>query len=164
MVGTALAMILQLAIAALGTNWLLSWLSNGLTWLKWAGVAYLSWLGLRTLTAAWRNETEPEADAQSTVKKGFWISLTNPKTILFFSAFLPQFVTDAEHYLFQVALLSLVFWLLATALDSCYALLAARLRWLLQGRHGRRIGRIESGATGTLYLAASALLAGSKKA
>jgi len=94
--------------------------------------------------------------ATGSFQRGFWISLTNPKTILFFSAFLPQFVTDSSQYGQQIALLSVTFLAIALVLDSSYAVLAGRLRWILARRN---FDRIQNGISGTLYLLASALLA-----
>lgn len=157
--GTSAAMLVQLSIAALGTGLLVSTLAQGLVWLKWLGVAYLVYLGLNSLAGAGRATIESAA-APRAFGRGFWISLTNPKTILFFSAFLPQFVSPADPYLPQVALLSLSFWGLAVTLDSCYALLAARL--------GDRFShlarpRVVARLSGLVYLGAGALLASARQ-
>lgn len=154
--GIWLAMIIQLFIAAVGTSWLLSVLAEGLMWIKWAGVSYLVYLGISALYRfATAGDTEL-ATEQGSFRRGFFVSLTNPKTILFFSAFLPQFVTDASPYLQQITLLSVTFLILALVLDSAYALLAGRLRWLLSKKH---FSRVQNGVTGVLYLLAGALLA-----
>ena len=158
--GVSLAMVLQLIVAALGTSWFLSLLSDGLTWLKWAGVVYLAWLGGGAIYRLLRGITIPTPSATSSFQRGFWVSLTNPKTILFFSAFLPQFVTSTGHYLIQLGLLSVTFLVLALLIDSSYAVLSAKLRWLLR-RHN--IDRIQNGISGTLYLAASGILAGTTR-
>ena len=88
------------------------------------------------------------------------MSLTNPKTILFFSAFLPQFVSDANSYTFQIAALSLIFWLIALLIDSSYALLAARIRNTFNNYD---LNRIQNGVSGTFYLTASGILAYSNR-
>ncbi len=90
--------------------------------------------------------------------RGFWVSLTNPKTILFFSAFLPQFVFPSEPYLSQIVLLSSVFWILAVVLDSSYALLAGKLASML----GNKFSTIQNYFSSALYLGASAALAATK--
>lgn len=160
-VGTSLAMVIQLAVAALATSGLLVALNVGLRWLKWAGVIYLAILGVRALRHAWRPMPEPLPGAIGSLQRGFWISLTNPKTILFFSAFLPQFVSPAGDAVSQLMLLSVSFWGLATLLDSTYVLAADRLRWL--GGSGSS-QRAVNGITGSVYLSASALLAGTSRA
>jgi homoserine/homoserine lactone efflux protein len=136
--GTASAMALQLALVVLGASSVLGILAGFFDWLRWLGVAYLVWLGLR----AWRAPpvdlahvaAEPRA-AVAIFARGFLVSLTNPKTLLFYGAFLPQFVTvgggDAGR---QLLSLSVTFLTLAVVLDSAWAVLAAHLRILLSGR------------------------------
>jgi len=160
-IGTSLAMLLQLAVALLATSGLLVVLNVGLMWLKWAGVAYLAVLGVRALLQLRRPEEKPQPTALGSLQRGFWISLTNPKTILFFSAFLPQFVSPAGDAVTQLLVLSATFWCLAITLDSCYVLLADRLRWLWSSRRGNKA---LNGITGSVYLTASALLASTNKA
>ena len=159
--GTCLAMALQLLVAALATSGLLVFLNVGLLWLKWAGVIYLAFLGIRTLMQMRRVTAASAPTALGSFQRGFWISLTNPKTILFFSAFLPQFVSPDGNALIQLSVLSVTFWLLAVVLDSCYVILADRMRWLWVSRRG---ARVLNGITGSVYLTASALLAGTSKA
>lgn len=160
-IGTSLAMAIQLTIAALATSGLLVLLNVGLRWLKWAGVVYLAILGVRTLLQLRKPATYSPPTALGSLQRGFWISLTNPKTILFFSAFLPQFVSADGNAVAQLIILSLTFWCLATTLDSCYVILADRVRWLWSSERG---ARTINGITGSVYLAASALLAGSTRA
>lgn len=152
--GTSTAMLIQLAVAALATAWLVAVLATGFVWLKWCGVVYLLVLGLNLLLSN-GDGRETGVSGLGTFQRGFWVSLTNPKTILFFSAFLPQFVSPSEPFLLQIALLSLIFWVLAVLLDSCYALLAARLVHWLQGRSPNFTRRF----SGLFYLGAGAVLA-----
>ncbi len=154
--GAWLAMIIQLFIAAVGTSWLLSVLAEGLMWIKWGGVAYLAYLGVTSLYRFATSVGSTEVNATGSFQRGFYVSLTNPKTILFFSAFLPQFVTDSSLYAQQITILSVTFLALALILDSCYALLAGRLRWMLARKD---FNKLQNGISGTLYLLASGLLA-----
>lgn len=158
-VGTSLAMIVQLAVAALGTTGLLVLLNNGLRWLKWAGVMYLLYLAVMAFRQM-NNKKVEQPGGLGSFQRGFWVSLTNPKTILFFSAFLPQFVSGEQNYLMQISLLSAAFWILAVLIDSSYAILAAKIRWLITSD---RMHKIQNGLTGTLYLAAGLLLANSNR-
>jgi threonine/homoserine/homoserine lactone efflux protein len=149
-------MVIQLAIAALGTTLFLATLSQGLIWLKWFGVAYLLFLGSNSLYAFYTRKKVERSSASASMQRGFWVSLTNPKTILFFSAFLPQFASTSSAYLPQIATLSACFLLLAVTMDSCYVLLAAKLKWLLASRD---IDRISNGVSGTLFLGAGGIRA-----
>jgi homoserine/homoserine lactone efflux protein len=134
--GTSTAIALQLAIAAFGMTSLMLALAAGFEWLRWAGVLYLVWLGVQQ----WRavpialEDVDPHAVARRTLFwRGFLVSATNPKTLLFYAAFFPQFIDPAHAPLGQLLLMSATFLALATCLDSGYLLLAGRLRRLFRG-------------------------------
>jgi threonine/homoserine/homoserine lactone efflux protein len=155
--GTSCAMIIQLVIAALGTAWFVQNLVHGFLLLKWIGVGYLVYLGISHLLRAARNtRTTEKTSTLGTFQRGFWVSLTNPKTILFFSAFLPQFVSVSAPYMVQISLLSAIFWILAVLLDGSYAVLAGRLARTVKSESLWRWRDIFSG---TLFLGAGAILA-----
>ena len=157
--GTSTAMIIQLSIAALATSWVISSLAIGFTILKWAGVAYLLYLGITHLLSAVANNQPKHLSASGSFSRGFWVSLTNPKTIIFFSAFLPQFVSTSRSYLSQIAVLSSIFLILAMVLDSGYALAAARLSNIFRGR---LMSKVQNGFSGLLYIGAGATLASTR--
>ncbi len=155
--GTSLAMAIQLFMVAIGTAWFIRLISNGLYDLKWIGVIYLLYLGLTHLKQVFRTkQQDPDITASATFTRGFLVSLANPKTLLFFSAFLPQFVTDTENYHLQILLLSLSFLVMAMVLDSCYALMSSKLALLIKHR---RLRSAQHGLSGLLFLGASAWLA-----
>jgi homoserine/homoserine lactone efflux protein len=139
--GTSTAIALQLVVVALGMTSLILALATWFEWLRWAGVAYLIWLGIQQ----WRAAPVALDDFEGrTVRSGtlFWqgalVSATNPKTLLFYAAFFPQFVDPARPPGPQLALLCATFLVVATALDGTYALLAGRLRpWLRTRRRAR---------------------------
>ncbi len=159
--GTSLAMLVQLALAGVGTSWFISLFADGLSILRWSGVAYLSYLGLRHLNEIRSTDNQiPEPSISASFARGFLISLSNPKTLLFFSAFLPQFVDPSSHYGFQIAMLSATFWSLAIILDSCYAIFAVRLMSFLGERF---TSRVQHGAGGLLFLGAGTWLAVSRR-
>ncbi len=123
-------------------------------------MAYLIWLGIRT----WRTAPEgagaqqgPPKSARVVFLNGFLISLTNPKTLLFYAAFFPQFVTP-DHPAGQIWLLAATFLALAAVIASGWALLAGRLRPLLS-RHGRARSRL----TGAVLIAAGAGMAAARR-
>jgi homoserine/homoserine lactone efflux protein len=155
--GTSSAMALQLGLTTLGMAEALGTAGHWFEMLRWVGVAYLAWLGI----AHWRTPptdltrvaAQPKS-AKAIYGRAVLVSLTNPKTLLFYGAFFPQFVDPARPAGPQVALLSAVFLLLAVTLDSSWALLAGRARPLL-ARHGRLRQRI----TGSLLIGAGLGLA-----
>jgi homoserine/homoserine lactone efflux protein len=160
-VGTSAAMVPQLALTALGMTGVLTSVSHVFEWVRWAGVAYLVWLGVQ----AWQTPAvdltriapEPRS-SRAILTRGFLVSLTNPKTLLFYGAFFPQFLAPGADIGPQLALLSATFLAIAVALDSCWALAAARLRGALALRGGLR-----NRLTGCFYFAAAVGLASARR-
>ena len=156
--GTASAMVLQLSLVVVGASTLLGLLASVFDRLRWLGVAYLLWLGLRTWRAASTDLSGVAAEPRSAVAifgRGFLVSLTNPKTLIFYAAFLPQFITaETAHATGQLVLLSGTFLGIAILLDGVWALLAGRLRSVLRAR-----GRLRNRLTGGLLMGAGVGLA-----
>jgi homoserine/homoserine lactone efflux protein len=145
--GTSSAIVVQLALVALGLTATLDILAGWFEWVRWIGVAYLVYLGIRQWTATpidlTRTRPQPRSFRAITIR-GFLISLTNPKTLLFYGAFFPQFVSPDTPIMPQVVLLSLTFLAIAAALDTGWALLAGRVRGALAIR-GRLRNRLSGG-------------------
>ena len=161
--GIEAAMVLQLVTAVVGTTWFVYALAQGFFWLKWCGVAYLVYLGLKQLRAAASDHQPLEKTTMvGSFGRGFFVSLTNPKTILFFGAFLPQFATAGSQFLTQLVILSATFWMLALAVNMGYTVLASKFASTLAS--SRRLAKIKHGASGVLYLGAGTLLASLKRA
>jgi len=159
--GTTLAMAIQLVVAAFATAWFVSQLAAGFYYLKWLGAMYLLYLAALHLKQALAKDVATLIlSATATFARGFWVSLSNPKTIVFFGAFLPQFVSPGEAYLLQIGILSFTFLLLAALLDSCYALLSGRLQTLIQQRN---LSKLQNGVSAVLLFGASAWLATTRR-
>jgi homoserine/homoserine lactone efflux protein len=162
--GTSTAIALQLLVVALGMSSLILVLARWFEWLRWAGVAYLIHLGIQQ----WRAAPVALHDVESvTARSGtlFWqgvlVSATNPKTLLFYAAFFPQFIDPASPPGPQLALLCITFLVVATLLDGTYAILAGQLRpWLGARRHARLRNRL----TGSFLIAAALGLALARRA
>jgi len=155
--GTSAAMVPQLLLTGLGMTALLGTLANWFEWVRWAGVLYLVYLGVQQ----WRQppvdltRTPPQPKSRRNIFfRGFLVSSTNPKTLLFYGAFFPQFVDRADAIFAQIVLLSVTFLAVATAIDSGWAIAAGRLRHLLAMR-----GRLRNRLTGGLLIGAAAGLA-----
>jgi homoserine/homoserine lactone efflux protein len=136
-VGTSSAMVVQLALTALGMTELLGTLGSWFEWIRWLGVAYLLYLGLKLWRAPPENlsGTDPARKAPRAIfMQAFLVSLTNPKTLLFYGAFFPQFIDPAANVGHQLALLTTTFLILAVLLDSTWALAAGRARLVLKAR------------------------------
>lgn len=143
--GTSTAILVQLVPTVLGLNALLGALADWFEWIRWAGVAYLAWLGIRQWRAApVPIAMAPEGAAAKLFGRGFAVSLTNPKTLLFYGAFFPQFISPAADPLPQTLVLAASFLALAMLIDGSWALAAGRARFLL-ARHGRLRNRLTGG-------------------
>lgn len=136
--------------ASLGLAAILAVSSTAFLALKYAGAAYLLWLGLRTLRRD-NVVSVPESGMRRTrarrvFRDGFLVALLNPKTMLFFGSFLPQFMAADAASPAQGILLGALFVAVAAVTDTAYALAAAAVAPLLRGRTGLRgAGRRLSG-------------------
>ena len=126
--GTTVGVALQLAFVVGGMAALVELAAGALTWIRWAGVIYLVWLGLRT----WR---KPPADLEKLTAapvmflRGCMLAAVNPKTLLFNAAFIPQFVGTGAASRF--ALVGAVFLGVLFLGDLGWALFASSARKLL---------------------------------
>lgn len=159
--------LLYVGAGVLGLTAVLAASATAFTVVKYAGAAYLVYLGVRTLTARDTDEPEPTAtvpDVWSVYRQGVVVAALNPKTALFFLAFLPQFVAaDRGPVGPQVAVLGVVLVAVTLLSDTGYALLAGTAgSWLRRHRRERRTTRY---ATGSAYIAlgVTAALAGQRR-
>ena len=153
--------------AALGLSALLASSALAFAAVKYAGAAYLIWIGLKKIFGrAEKGEVAAlkPASYSRLYRDGFIVNLLNPKTALFFLAFLPQFVEpERGHLATQIVFLGLLFAALGFITDGCYALVAGTAgKWL---RQNRRYLEVERYVSGTLFigLGLTAAFAGSQK-
>lgn len=145
--GTSSAMIFQLALTALGMSEVLGRLSVWFDWIRWIGVAYLLYLGIKQWRAAPTDltMTKPEPKSPRAIyTRAFLVSLTNPKMLFFYGAFFPQFVSPTHSLYGQVAVLSATFLTIAIIVDGGWSLVAGRARGLL-ARYGTLRNRLSGG-------------------
>jgi threonine/homoserine/homoserine lactone efflux protein len=134
--------LLHVLGAAVGVSALIASSATAFAIVKYAGAAYLVVLGVRKLRAA-RSAGEPLALAPASGRRLFWqgavVNALNPKTALFFLAFLPQFVRpEAGPAALQVLVLGALFLVLATLSDCAYALAAGAIGTRLRGARFER--------------------------
>lgn len=109
--GQQAALIVQVVIVAAGVGLLVSQSPVVFNVIRYAGAAYLVFLGVRLmLTRPEPDETgvskvQPRESAWSLFRRGFWVNLLNPKAIVFFLAFVPQFIRPDQEQLPQYAIL-----------------------------------------------------------
>jgi len=148
--GVALGNLGNAIGAAIGLAALFAVSSLAFGIVKYAGAAYLIWLGILTL----RNRGAPAPGVPaaavhlpSIFRDACWVALLNPKTTIFFAAFLPQFMSPGASPALQSISLGLLFVLIAACTDVAYVLGAGALAPLLTARRGAaRWGRWASGS------------------
>jgi threonine/homoserine/homoserine lactone efflux protein len=169
-VGNAIGLTTQVLLVAVGLGAVVAASAEAYVVLKIVGAAYVIWLGIQAIRH--RADARAALDAVDTtavvrasavrsLRVGFTVGLTNPKTIVFFVAFLPQFVNEpAGHTGLQLALLGLVFGVIAACSDSVWALAAARARdWFARRPH--RLDKLGV-AGGVMMIGLGATLAASE--
>ncbi len=157
-VGNGVGLVFQVLCVAVGLGAVVAASAAAYTVLKVCGAAYVVYLGVQAIRhradarANLESATRRPASPGHSLRTGFIVGSTNPKTIVFFVAFLPQFVNDqAGHAGVQLAMLGLVFGAMAIASDTCWALAAGRARdWF--ARSPKRLDTL--GATGGVMMVA----------
>lgn len=138
--GITTGTIAYVALAAAGLSSLLLASTAAFDAVRYVGAAYLFLLGMRRLLGRGLDQVEDEATPRTRRRayaQGIVVNLTNPKTIVFVFAFLPQFVDpDAQHAWLQVLVLGLSFTVLGFLSDSMYALAAGTVADRLRGSAG----------------------------
>jgi threonine/homoserine/homoserine lactone efflux protein len=159
--GSTLAAALQLTIVVAGLASVVNLAGSLFVWVRWAGVTYLIYLGLTTLLYSGRYDTVDVGAVNGPAcmrdfAQGFVVTLTNPKTLLFHGAFLPQFIDPAFPELQQMLLLAGSFVVIAGLGDSAWAILAARVGQTFASRRAKQlVDRI----SGSILLGAGVALA-----
>jgi homoserine/homoserine lactone efflux protein len=141
--GSTVGNTLLISGIALGLSLVIEYAATIFEWLRWIGAAYLIWLGIQ----AWRH-----AGAEAAVvaprghvffRRGFLAAITNPKTIAFFTAFLPQFIDPSLPAGHQLAVMCSVAITMASVTDCGWAVLASAGRSLfLRSASAKWLGRI----------------------
>jgi threonine/homoserine/homoserine lactone efflux protein len=158
--GGAVGFVALIALSMLGISALLKAWGPALTVLKWAGGAYLIWLGIQL----WRApgvQLQPAPDmprirGMRMFSQGLLSAISNPKALLFYGAFLPQFIDPARSLYTQFAIMAGTFVVVEFLVEYVLARLAHRVRPWLE-RAGRRFNKV----CGGLFAAMGAALPGS---
>jgi len=134
--GETMGIAVQLIVAAIGLTSLLNVVAGAFEWIRWAGAAYLVFLGIKQ----WRSASESLAVDTSSVSKknlfvqGLVITIPNPKSLIFIAAFLPQFIDVARPLGLQLTFIVPTFLVITFTVTSVWALVAGNVRGLLQSQ------------------------------
>jgi len=152
--GIASGGLVHVVAATVGLSALIASSATAFTAVKLVGAAYLIVVGIRRILS--RDEPEPSPESEPTplrqlYAQGVVVNVLNPKTALFFLAFLPQFVDGDGSVALQVGILGLLFASIALLSDLAYALLADALAGRV--RRSGRAARVRRFATGGIFVA-----------
>lgn len=143
--GTEIAMLSMVFIVAIGMDAVMTVVSEAFTVIKLVGAAYLIWIGWKMFTSSGKLDMDQAGNKLPLwryVWQGALINWSNPKTLLFLGAFLPQFVDTSRPAFPQIMTLGLIVMAVATATDSIYAVLAGRAREALTTARVRMMSRV----------------------
>ncbi len=143
--GTEIAMLTMVFIVAVGLEAVMTLVSEAFTIIKFIGAAYLVWIGFKMFTSSGKLEMGTPGEKLPLgryIWQGALINWSNPKTLLFLGAFLPQFVDMSRPAFEQIMVLGLIVMAVATASDCVYAVIAGSARQLLTTARVRMMNRV----------------------
>ena len=143
--GTEIAMLSMVFIVAIGLEAVMTVVANAFMVIKLAGAAHLVWIGWKMFTSSGHLDVDRHIEPvplHRHVLQGALVNWSNPKTLLFLGAFLPQFVDMSRPAFGQIMILGLIVMAVAMLTDSIYAVLAGRMRRILTAARVRLINRV----------------------
>lgn len=139
--GTQLALAGMMVVLIVGLSSVVATMGWLFDWLRWAGAAYLIYLGWKMLRAS--GTLDPSVATSKPrggfFLQGFLVMASNPKVLAFFGAFIPQFVSSGTDQTAQLILLCATAMVIAAISDSLYAILTGRARALFSRRRMRTL-------------------------
>jgi threonine/homoserine/homoserine lactone efflux protein len=159
MLGTQLGLAVMIGVVGIGLTSLIESMGHWFDWLRLAGAAYLIWLGWKMIRSS--GEGSETAAARPPrggfLLQGALVALSNPKTLVFFGAFFPQFIDPARDHGLQILIMGLTAMLFAAVSDSAYAIASGRAGRALSAKRVRILSRLSGGFLigGGLWLALS---------
>lgn len=158
--GTQAGLAIMIVVAGIGLSSVIAAMGHWFEWVRLAGAAYLIWLGWKMFRAAGAG-IEGAAPAKPP-RGGFFlqgalVALSNPKMMLFFGAFFPQFLDPTRDHATQIALMGATALAFAALSDGTYAMLSGRAGHLLSQRRVRLMSKFSGSLLigGGLWLAST---------
>jgi threonine/homoserine/homoserine lactone efflux protein len=146
--GVQAGLAIVIGIVAIGLTSLMATMGYWFDWVRFAGATYLVWLGIKLIrfpVEGVKTDELPPPPRGGFFLQGFVVLLSNPKVLVFFGAFIPQFMDMNRDHVSQVTLLGVTFMVIAGLTDALYALLAGRARTFFSARRTRMVSRISGG-------------------
>jgi len=160
--GTQIGIFTQVVVVALGFNAVMGFMAQAFDWLKLLGALYLIYLGFTMVRASGKLANGKALKQLSLFRlalRGFLVNWSNPKTLLFIGAFIPQFVSTDQPAFSQIMVLGLIFVGVTTLVDGTYGVLAGSAAQALSTGRVRTISRI----SGAILIAGGVWLALQRK-
>jgi homoserine/homoserine lactone efflux protein len=144
--GTQLGLALMMATLVVGLSSVIAAMGWFFDWLRLLGAAYLVWLGWKLLRApdAITQTGGAPTPAGGFFLQGFLVLMANPKALLWFGAFIPQFVDPKGDYVAQIVLLGVTAMAVALVSDGAYAVLTGRAGTWLSRKRVRIVSRLSA--------------------
>jgi threonine/homoserine/homoserine lactone efflux protein len=146
--GVQAGLTIVIGIVAVGLTSLMATMGYWFDWVRFAGAAYLVWLGIKLIRFPVQGvnaDAPPPPPRGGFFLQGFVVLLSNPKVLVFFGAFIPQFMDMNRDHFSQVTLLGVTFMVIAGMTDALYAVLAGRARRFFSARRTKALSRISGG-------------------
>lgn len=142
--GTQLGLALMMGILVVGLSSVIAAMGWLFDWLRIAGALYLAWIGWKLLRSpdALAEARSVAAPRGGFVLQGFLVLVSNPKALLWFGAFIPQFVDPKGNYVGQIVLLGVTAMAVALLSDGTYAVVTGRAGAMLNRKHVRFASRL----------------------
>ena len=157
--GTQAGIAMMIAIVGIGLNSMIEAMGHWFEWVRLLGAAYLIYIGWQMIRSSGKlTEGEaPVAPRGGFFLQGFLVAVSNPKTLIFFGAFIPQFIDHSLAYMPQIVIMGFTALIFAAFSDSAYAIVAGRAGKALSARRVKLLSRISGGFLigGGLWLAFS---------
>ena len=156
--GTIVGVAFVFAVVGIGLASAIAAAGHWFEWIRFAGALYLVWIGIQMIRSGGKGEGRALQEPRGGfLLQGLLVAISNPKTLFFFGAFIPQFIDPAGNHLLQIVIMGLTAMAFGALSDSFYAVLAARAGRALTARRFRLLSRIGGGFLigGGLWLAFS---------
>jgi homoserine/homoserine lactone efflux protein len=152
--GDLSANVIQMTLAAFGLSAVIAANADAFWAIKWAGVAYLIWIGFRLMTSSAGSQTDVPAPGRQLFRQGFVTSSANPYAVIFFAALFPQFIDPALPILPQLIILGTTYLVVDGLILLLWGWLAVRTLGRVKHVTGKWLNRI----SGALMIGAAILL------
>jgi threonine/homoserine/homoserine lactone efflux protein len=157
--GTQVGLAMMIGVVGVGLASLIEGMGHWFEWLRLIGAAYLIWMGIQMFRSSGRTNEDglPAVPRGGFFLQGVLVAASNPKTMIFFGAFFPQFIDPAGNYTLQIVVMGLTAMAIAATTDSMYALLGGRAGRFLSARRLKLVSRVSGSSLvgGGLWLAFS---------